>query len=781
MTNGHKWLQDTFDHLPASSWHVDPFGHSSVTPSLWSLIGFPGYAIARIPDIIKRKMAAEKGLEFVWRGSKSLGRYTEMWTHVLNPNYYPPAEMSFDDLDRGRSMEVIASECANVIREAQIQYKHNYRVITWGGDFSHQDGLTDFKNMDQLISVINNDAKFNMTFRYAFYSDYIKAVNELGLQWDVYEDDFYPYVEDPHTTWTGYYTSRPWFKIFLRQCDALLASTETLFALNGPKTSTKELDQLIETLRQATSVATHHDAVTGTETDETNKDYISNLQSAVQLTKKAATKIVQQLFTPNDTKDVTHYAVHNPLAWKRQEFVSMVTDSPNAIVTDSKGNVVPSQVNPVPTFSKVSGKYRLYFYVDLGPLSTAVYNVKFLQTPPSDVKVYKSPQATVTNSMSTLHFDSKGRLNKMTTKDGASLNVTMEYAEYKSTDDWSHPEGAYIFRPLRDTYYQGDLKLSPPKINVLAGNIESVVVKGPHINEVQQLHGENIGLTFIEYQSNYSKEYTEIVHEIGPLSTSGNDLIVRFNTSLDNDRVLFTDNNGLEIMKRKFNNDVSEPESANYYPMLQRVFIRDDKKQLQFNLMSDAGHGTGSIYNGQLEVMLHRRCSMDDGKGVNEVLDDVTPIRTTLRLSLSQFADATRIHRHECILQQFPPQLYPVQANGVVDGGEELPPNVHLMNVRVFRDNEKLVRLQHIYAAGEHPTLATEAVVDLHKFLSQKMEVKEIVETNLVGTIEINKMNKMQWKTAAQSPGTDFKPEAFKDGVLRIHPGEIRTFLVRTA
>jgi hypothetical protein len=49
------------------------------------------------------------------------------------------------------------------------------------------------------------------------------------------------------------------------------------------------------------------------------------------------------------------------------------------------------------------------------------------------------------------------------------------------------------------------------------------------------------------------------------------------------------------------------------------AFIRDEKRDLQLNLMIDHAHGTASLNNGQIELMLHRRLKFNDGKGLEEV------------------------------------------------------------------------------------------------------------------------------------------------------------------
>jgi len=51
---------------------------------------------------------------------------------------------------------------------------------------------------------------------YSTPSCYVKAVNDAGQTWTTKQDDFFPYASDPHSYWTGFYTSRPTLKRFER-------------------------------------------------------------------------------------------------------------------------------------------------------------------------------------------------------------------------------------------------------------------------------------------------------------------------------------------------------------------------------------------------------------------------------------------------------------------------------------------------------------------------------------------------------------------------------------
>ena len=48
MTTGHEYLLQNFGVQPRIAWQLDPFGHSSVSPTLFALMGFDALVINRI-------------------------------------------------------------------------------------------------------------------------------------------------------------------------------------------------------------------------------------------------------------------------------------------------------------------------------------------------------------------------------------------------------------------------------------------------------------------------------------------------------------------------------------------------------------------------------------------------------------------------------------------------------------------------------------------------------------------------------------------------------------
>uniref|UniRef100_A0A2K5KE52 Glycoside hydrolase family 38 N-terminal domain-containing protein n=1 Tax=Colobus angolensis palliatus TaxID=336983 RepID=A0A2K5KE52_COLAP len=90
LTEGHGFLYETFGIRPQFSWHVDPFGASATTPTLFALAGFNAHLGSRIDYDLKAAMQEARGLQFVWRGSPSLSEQQEIFTHIMDQYSYFP-------------------------------------------------------------------------------------------------------------------------------------------------------------------------------------------------------------------------------------------------------------------------------------------------------------------------------------------------------------------------------------------------------------------------------------------------------------------------------------------------------------------------------------------------------------------------------------------------------------------------------------------------------------------------------------------------------------------
>ena len=71
---GHRFLAETFNATPRVGWQLDPFGHSATQASLFGAeSGFDALYFGRIDYQDLAVRIASRAIEFVWRGSPSLG------------------------------------------------------------------------------------------------------------------------------------------------------------------------------------------------------------------------------------------------------------------------------------------------------------------------------------------------------------------------------------------------------------------------------------------------------------------------------------------------------------------------------------------------------------------------------------------------------------------------------------------------------------------------------------------------------------------------------------
>jgi hypothetical protein len=116
------------------------------------------------------------------------------------------------------------------------------------------------------------------------------------------------------------------------------------------------------------------------------------------------------------------------------------------------------------------------------------------------------------------------------------------------------------------------------------------------------------------------------------LDTTDQEVAQRWVTSIKSEKAIYTDSNGFQ-MKRRLRRD-DRPIQHNYFPMTETVFIQDDNVRLNVN--SRQAHGTASMKDGEVEVMLDRRTSGDDLRGLGESLHDNIPLEVKLSLSFSE-------------------------------------------------------------------------------------------------------------------------------------------------
>ena len=66
------------------------------------------------------------------------------------------------------------------------------------------------------VYFLQESAGTKVNLMYSTPSCYLYAVNRANNTYTHKEDDFFPYASEPHAFWTGYFTSRPSLKGYVR-------------------------------------------------------------------------------------------------------------------------------------------------------------------------------------------------------------------------------------------------------------------------------------------------------------------------------------------------------------------------------------------------------------------------------------------------------------------------------------------------------------------------------------------------------------------------------------
>ncbi|KAG8095503.1 hypothetical protein GUJ93_ZPchr0012g18800 [Zizania palustris] len=225
------------------------------------------------------------------------------------------------------------------------------------------------------------------------------------------------------------------------------------------------------------------------------------------------------------------------------------------------------------------------------------------------------------------------------------------------------------------------------------------------------------------------KEQAEVEYTIGPIPVDdglGKEVITRLTANMVTNSTFYTDSNGRDFLKRvrNYRDDwklqVTQPVSGNYYPVNLGIYVADGKYEL--SVLVDHAVGASSIQDGQIEIMLHRSILHDDGKGVGEPLDEVVCVdqqcnglmaRAIYYINVNKKGRGAHWRRTHG-QQAYSPFLvaftredesswksYNVAKSSLIEANYSLPDNVAIITLQNLDDGTTLLRLAHLFQAGE--------------------------------------------------------------------------------
>ncbi|KAK6267068.1 hypothetical protein QUC31_017905 [Theobroma cacao] len=678
-TLGHKYIKDEFGQIPRVGWQIDPFGHSAVQAYLLGAeLGFDSLFFARIDYQDRAKRLKEKTLEVIWQGSKSLGSSSQIFTGIFPRHYDPPDGFTFEINDVSPPIqddvllfdynvqERVNDFVAAGLAQANVT-RTNHIMWTMGTDFRYQYANSWFRQMDKFIHYVNQDGRVNALYSTpSIYTDAKYAANE---QWPLKTDDFFPYADKLNAYWTGYFTSRPAFKGYVRVLSAYYLAARQLEFFKGRSSLGPNTDALADAL----AIAQHHDAVSGTERQHVAADYALRLSIGYMEAEKSVASslafLAESRSSTGQGNSVTSFqqcpllnisfcppsqaalsdgkslvvVIYNSLGWKRDETIRIPVSSARVIVKDSEGREIESQLLPLSNSTshirshyvkaylgktpRETVKYWLAFSVSVPPLGFSTYIVGTAeQTGPSStistVHTYEGSKNNTIEvgqgSLKLLYSEDEGKLTRfVNSRNSVTAVAEQSYGYYfgnAGTDKDPQASGAYVFRP------NGTFSIKSES------QAQLTIVRGPLLDEVHQQLNSWISQVTRVYKG---KEHAEVEFTIGPIPVDdgiGKEIITQITTTMKTNRTFYTDSNGRDFIKRirDFRNDwdlqVNQPVAGNYYPINLGIYLQDDSTEL--SVLVDRSVGGSSLVDGQIELMLHRRLIHDDLRGVGEVLNE---------------------------------------------------------------------------------------------------------------------------------------------------------------
>ncbi|KAJ9564548.1 hypothetical protein OSB04_000514 [Centaurea solstitialis] len=734
----------------------------------------------------------------------------------------------------------------------------NHIMWTMGDDFQYQYAESWFKQMDKLIHHVNRDGRVNDYTPLRLYTpmqNFLQMClgrSKLMTISHALCACVCRYADGEDAYWTGYFTSRPALKGYIRSLSGYYMAARQLEYLAGRQTGGPNTYSLGDAL----GIAQHHDAVTGTAKQHTTNDYEKRLAIGASKAEAVVNSALWCLTSSNSSKtnctipestfsqyiplevvwrvrlSLTQYKLlptnrehsfgkslvvvaYNPLGWNRTDIVKIPVEDANLVVQDDKGNTVEAQFIE---FDNITSNLRSFYteaYLGISPTEVPKYWLLFqASVPPLGWNTYfitkTSGKGGYISMVDTPQNDTieigpgnlkmsfslqSGQLKRITnSRTGIDLPVQQSYLWYRS-GAYNQPSGAYIFHP------DG----SSPVI--VSRSVPIKVVRGPLVDEVHQQFSPWIYQVTRVYKD---KEHAEFEFIIGPIPTDdgdGKEVITRITADMATNKVFYTDSNGRDFLKRvrDYREDwpleVTQPIAGNYYPLNLGMFTTDNKTEL--SVLVDRATGGASINDGQMEIMFHRRMLNDDGRGVGEALDETVCAKTTCQglavrgtyyMSADHVGSGSRWRRttgqeiYSPLLLAFTHEKQDdwkashSTRSTTMDPNYTLPPNVALITLQELEGGSVLLRLAHLYEAGEDIDFSTLVKVELKKMFAAKT-IKTITETSLSANQDKSAIKRMPWKVEGGSAtettpirGGPVDPSAL---VVELGPMEIRTFILQ--
>ncbi|XP_034752948.1 alpha-mannosidase 2 [Etheostoma cragini] len=589
LMEGHQWLQRHLGVTPSSGWAVDPFGHSPSMAYLLKGAGLSNMVIQRVHYAVKKHFAQQRTLEFLWRQSWDSSPRSDITCHMMpfysydvphtcGPNPAVCCQFDFHRLPGGRVFcpwrippQPITEQ--NVQERALLlldQYRQKSRLflspvlmVQLGDDFRFVEASewdAQFTNYQKLFDYFDQHPELHVKARFGTLSDYFSALTRRvasGPSLPTVRGDFFTYADRDDHYWSGYFTSRPFYKRLDRRLEATLRATEILFSLTlaemrrfhgdgrlAADFPAREHFGRLTAGRRSLALFQHHDAVTGTARDPVVVDYGNRTPSplatvtdyqvqSVSLIVGGLCHMLSQSIVLKVVMCTLMYffrsvMVFNPTEQLQTSVVSVLVDSPDArVVAAETGRPMAAQISAV--WAKPSraatDSFQLDFVAELPPLALGVYHVtrssvgsaprarytfRRRGNPPSvraehfQVSRPDAVEAEAPLSLSNKHIQiwsspETGFLQKLRLRSGLVRKVQVQFLWYGTRTGVNRDKsGAYLFLPGEEGAQISFDRFNIPHLRWFAEGILTATLAAPGLDPHS---GPEVGGASVEHLS----------------------------------------------------------------------------------------------------------------------------------------------------------------------------------------------------------------------------------------------------------------------------------------
>uniref|UniRef100_A0A4W4GBI7 Alpha-mannosidase n=1 Tax=Electrophorus electricus TaxID=8005 RepID=A0A4W4GBI7_ELEEL len=744
LLEGHQWLERNLGVKPKTAWAVDPFGHSPTQAYLFKQAGLSNMLIQRVHYSIKKHFATQKTLEFFWRQNWDQESSTDILCHMMpfysydvphtcGPDPKICCQFDFKRLPGGRIScpwrippQVITSD--NVQQRAHMlldQYRKKSKLFMskvvlapLGDDFRYTDAQEwdqQFNNYQKLFDYMNSHPELNVQAQFGTISDYfeilrkVTGMDQAGMNkgvspFPVLSGDFFTYADRDDHYWSGYFTSRPFYKRMDRMLESHLRAAEILYSLTlanikmfGKPSNYPAVEnyKLLTEARRNLGLFQHHDAITGTGKDWVVVDYGTRLFHSILNLKRVIVssahwlvlddkniytydpaKPLLQIDEVQPAQDVLPHktvikisatprsvVVYNPIEQARSSVISIYVTTPHIRVLTAQGRPVIAQITAV--------------WEHFTQASTEVFQVSFV----AHFRV-AIPQETVPVSVENPHLQ--------LFENGLKHSIKVDFVWYGTTSN-KDKSGAYLFLPDGEAKKYSPSR--PPVIRVTKGPVFSeVTTTFTHITHTLRLYN----IQGVDGQA------VEICNTVDIRGEFNQEIAMRITSDINSMNRFFTDLNGFQVQPRRTMSKL--PLQANFYPMTSMAYLEDSNRRL--TLLTAQSLGAASLKSGQLEVIMDRRLNQDDNRGLGQGVLDNKITANSFRLLLeprnsaqennAPFSYPSLLSHISCtylnhpLIQMAtsvdPALLTPVPHSPLTSS---FPCDIHLVNLRTIQSQEE--------------------------------------------------------------------------------------------